>query len=268
MSLDLPSTPSPAAAAPPGEYEYYRAIGESGREHAFQKPWSDPDVGTHLMQLGALLQLLPPPPADVLECGCGPGWLTKLLARVGYRSIGVDVAPAAIELARSGPVYEGMTMPRFEVAPGEDLPFHDELDAVVYFDALHHVTDERLALAAAHRALRAGGVLITSEPGRGHAEASADTVDAFGVSERDMPARHIAAVAREVGFTSIEIFPRADELGSLLYGDAAPLAAAPAAGRGRGIKRFARGSIAGRSALAARRIAWTRLDNGLVRCTK
>jgi SAM-dependent methyltransferase len=246
--------PSVGPAGSPGELNYYRSIGEDGRHHALNKPFSDPDVGLQLMQVGAVVSLLPPPPADVLECGCGSGWLSKLLAKVGYRTTGVDIAPHAIDLASTQSLYESVPLPRFIVSPGEALPFVDEFDAVVYYDALHHSVDERLAIAAAHRALRPGGVLVTSEPGRGHHEASQSTIHQFGVTERDMPARHIVTVARDAGFAEVSILPRADEYGQLMFGQ-------PPSAR---LKRAIRASISGRAALAVRRTLWTRLDNGIV----
>ncbi len=244
---------------PEGELSYYRAIGDEARNLAVHKPFSDVDVDTKLMQIGAILSLLPTPPADVLECGCGTGWLSKLLTKIGYRTTGVDAAPEAIRLARSQPVFDGQPPPRFEVAAGEDLPFTAEFDAVLYFDALHHVGDEAAAIRAAHRALRPGGVLITSEPGRGHHDASDDTVTQFGVTEKDMPARHIAGLAKAAGFASTKLYPRADELGRAMYaGYDGPSAA----------RRLVTGSVGGTALLALRRILWNRLDNGIVVCTK
>lgn len=247
------------APVPDGEFGYYAAIGEEARNLAVHKPFSDVDADTMLMQIGAVISLLPTPPSDVLECGCGTGWLSKLLTKIGYQMTGVDVAPEAIRLARSQAVFEGQPGPRFEVASGEDLPFRSEFDAVVYFDALHHVDDEAAAIRSAHRALRPGGVLITSEPGRGHHDASHHTVSTFGVTEKDMPARHIARLARDAGFASVKLHPRADELGRAIYtGYDGPSA----------LRRWAGQTVGAKAALAVRRILWNRLDNGIVVCTK
>lgn len=38
---------------------------------------------------------------DILDLGCGSGWLSIYLGRQGYRVSGVDIAPHAVELARS-----------------------------------------------------------------------------------------------------------------------------------------------------------------------
>jgi hypothetical protein len=45
----------------PGELAYFRNIGEEGLKHATHKPWSDPQCGLYLMELGAIMGLLPPP---------------------------------------------------------------------------------------------------------------------------------------------------------------------------------------------------------------
>jgi SAM-dependent methyltransferase len=100
----------------------------------------------------------------------------------------------------------------------QDLAFKGEYDAVVFFDALHHTMDEVATLRAVLRALRPGGVCVTSEPGKGHAQASAHEVQTYGVTERDMPAHHIASIARSIGFAETRIHPRADAVGFRLYG--------------------------------------------------
>src|SRR5947208_2228216 len=137
-----------------GELTYYQAIGEVGRRHALAKPFSDDARGLMLMQVGAVLDLLPAPPARVLECGCGTGWLSNILQRCGYQVVGTDVSPYAIELCRSTPVPDGFPQPEFLVADSEKLPFDGEFDAVVFFDSLHHSVDEQAAVSAAYRALK------------------------------------------------------------------------------------------------------------------
>ena len=47
-----------------------------------------------------LRRLLPPPPAAILDAGCGTGTLTTLLARLEHRVTGIDVSPAMLTLAR------------------------------------------------------------------------------------------------------------------------------------------------------------------------
>jgi SAM-dependent methyltransferase len=195
-----------------GELLYYDNIGESGVQCALNKPFSDPECDLLLMQVGAVLALLPPPPARVLEAGCGIGWLSRIFAQRGYTCTGIDVCPRAIELAEQQPAVAGPA-PQFLVQDVEAIPFHKEFDAVVFFDALHHAIDESEALHGAYRALRPGGICITSEPGREHAEQSKGVVQRYGVTEKSMPASHIIRLGLAAGFERAETFPRMEGLG-------------------------------------------------------
>jgi SAM-dependent methyltransferase len=200
-----------------GELTYYEQIGEAGRRHALSKPFSDDECGLYLMRMGALFSLLPPPPARVLECGCGTGWLAHFLARRGYDVVATDVAPDAIRLAQSNPVFTGGHVPEFLVADSEALEFESAFDAVIFFDSLHHALDETAALRCAYRALRPGGLCIALEPGRGHHRKSDETEAAFGVTDKDMPPSYIRRLGRQVGFRRCRMFPAPQHLGKALY---------------------------------------------------
>jgi SAM-dependent methyltransferase len=201
----------------PGELKYYERIGESGRRHAVGKPFSDADCGLYLLRAGALFSLLPPPPARVLDCGCGTGWLSYFLAERGYEVVGTDVSPDAIALAESHPLFRDGKAPRFVVADTEALAFASEFDAVVFFDSLHHAIDETVALQSAYRALKPGGVCIALEPGRGHARKSQEIDKTFDVTDKDMPPRHIRKVGLRIGFARCRILPAPQHLGKALY---------------------------------------------------
>ena len=202
-----------------GELTYYDRIGDAGRAHAVGKPFSDDDCGLYLLRAGALFTLLPPPPARVLDRGCGTGWLSYFLARRGYEVVGTDVSAEAIRLAKSA-AYPGSPTPQFLVDDSEAATFNAEFDAVVFFDSLHHATDERVALASAFRALRPGGVCIALEPGRGHQRKSRDVGAAYDVTDKDMPPSYVCRVGRSVGFARCRIVPAPQHLGKALYSGA------------------------------------------------
>lgn len=199
------------------EIAYAERIGEAGRTHAAQKPFSDNERGRWLQLIGAVLDLLPPPPARVLDMGCGTGWTTEFLHRSGYDVVGVDIAADMVELGRSVPARRDIT---FVVADYESMSGLTGFDAVLFFDSLHHADDERAALTAAYHALAPGGCVICSEPGVGHAEhpGSLQSMAEFGVTEKDMPPRHIIEVATSVGFTRTEAIPYAFDLAEMLAG--------------------------------------------------
>src|SRR5207244_11070644 len=84
------------AMAKSGEIDYLKNLGAAGVWHAANKPFSDPGCGRYLAELGAILALLPPPPARLLDLGCGTGWTSVFFARAGYDVVGVDLAPDMI----------------------------------------------------------------------------------------------------------------------------------------------------------------------------
>ena len=196
------------------EMDYLAHIGAAGVEHALGKPWTNPDCGTTLTAIGTIMALLPPPPGRLLDLGCGSGWTSVMFAQRGYFVVGQDIAPDMIALAEENKRRSGLGHIGFVVADYEALGYRDEFDGAVFFDALHHAEDETAALTSAYRALKAGGTLITHEPGEGHSvhPGSIEAMQRFGVTERDMPPRHIIRVARDIGFRGAKSYPLPDDV--------------------------------------------------------
>jgi SAM-dependent methyltransferase len=83
---------------------------------------------------------LPPPPARVLEVGCGRGELARTLAAEGYDVLAIDPR------APKGPIFRRTTLE----ALSDEGPF----DAALASLALHHVDDLAVALDKLHSLLR------------------------------------------------------------------------------------------------------------------
>jgi SAM-dependent methyltransferase len=97
---------------------------------------------------------------DVLEIGCGPGLDLVRFGRGGARVTGVDIAPAAIELAQGALRAAGLTATLVE-ADGARLPFPDaSFDLVYCHGVLSFVRDPRKVVEEAHRVLRPGGEAV------------------------------------------------------------------------------------------------------------
>lgn len=197
-----------------GEIDYVKAIGEAGIAHAADKPFSDPGCAQMLVDIGIVMHLLPAPPGRLLDLGCGAGWTSAFFARRGYDVTGQDIAPGMVAAAEASRDRQGLANLRFIVSDYESLAFAGEFDCAVFFDSLHHAVDEEAALASAFRALRPGGVLVTHEPGEGHARhpVTLEAVARYGVTEKDMPPRHIVALARRIGFSQARILVNAERL--------------------------------------------------------
>jgi ubiquinone/menaquinone biosynthesis C-methylase UbiE len=118
-------------------------------------------------------------PGDrVLDVGCGPGRLARVLAERVAPTGSVDGIDAAVEMinrASRQARKRGVAI-TFQVAFAQDLPFPDAtFDAVACTLALHHVAedDQRTAIEEMYRVLKPGGRLLIAEfhtgPGRRHA---------------------------------------------------------------------------------------------------
>ncbi len=199
-----------------GEHDYFKNIGEENMRHAILKPWSDAQCGSYLMELGAMLGLMPEG-GRLLDMGCGTGWTSILFAKRGYEVVGQDLVPEAIEAGRRLKQENGIGNLDFVVGDYESLAFREEFDVVVFFDCLHHAVDEVAALESAYRALKPGGICITSEPGLGHERRSAEVMEKFGVTERDMHPAKIIRAGKKVGFRHFSVHPHASYLYISLY---------------------------------------------------
>ena len=201
------------------EIAYISNLNEHEVWHAVNKPFSDPNCGRYLVQLGTMISLLPPLPARLLDLGCGTGWTSQFFARAGYDVVGIDIAPAMIELAEESRDKAGLKNLMFKSSDYESLEFSNEFDCAVFFDSLHHADDEGLALRRVCAALKPGGVCVASEPGRGHhaSENTRRAVERHGVNEKDMPPEHVIRLARQAGFRKFRVFPHAAELSRVVY---------------------------------------------------
>lgn len=194
-----------------GEFEYFKNIGEEGMRHAIQKPWSDSQCGLYLMELGAMLGRMPDK-GRLLDLGCGTGWTSVMFAQKGFDVVGQDLIAEAIEAGRKLKEINHLENLDFVQCDYEALAFKEEFDIAVFFDSLHHAMDEEKALNSAYRALKPGGICITSEPGLGHARRSKRVMEEFGVTERDMHPGKIIRAARKSGFKCIGVHPHASYL--------------------------------------------------------
>lgn len=205
-----------------GELTYYTEVGEEGRRYALQKPFVDPECPDLFAELAFIFAKLPGPPARVLECGCGTGWLSYFLAKRGYRVTGQDVSAEALALARDNPVFRESESLEFVCSDFESLGFEDEYDAVVFCGSLHHAEDELAAIRCAHRSLKPGGVFLSIEPGRGHEKRSKHVIETYDVGDRDMPPTLQVRCGKAVGFREFEVCVHPVHSQRLLYRPAVP----------------------------------------------
>lgn len=96
----------------------------------------------------------------IADVGCGPGHVTGFLAALGAETVGFDLAPAMVDLARRRAPDS-----RFEVASMLSLPADDGAGAgaVVLYSIIHLTREDRMrAFHELARVVRSGGLLLVS----------------------------------------------------------------------------------------------------------
>ena len=112
-----------------------------------------------------LERLLEPAGRDVVDVGCGGGWLARELAARGARVTGTEISDQQLAEARARGDAEGAIS--YVVGPAEALPLADaSVDVVVFMNSLHHVPTAAMpaALREARRVLRPRGRVFVAEP--------------------------------------------------------------------------------------------------------
>jgi SAM-dependent methyltransferase len=105
--------------------------------------------------LAYLRRALPPPPASVLEVGCGRSDLAARAQAIGYRVTAIDTDEAAVQYVRRTGV------------PAVHVDFHHHagppVDVVLFTRSLHHMPDLGAALEHARGLLTEGGRVVAEE---------------------------------------------------------------------------------------------------------
>jgi 2-polyprenyl-6-hydroxyphenyl methylase/3-demethylubiquinone-9 3-methyltransferase len=97
---------------------------------------------------------------EALDVGCGGGFLSEELSRLGLSVTGVDPSGESIGVAREHAAQGGLSID-YRVSCGEKLPFADEsFDMVFCCDVLEHVSDLGRVVSEISRVLRPGGIFF------------------------------------------------------------------------------------------------------------
>jgi len=211
-------SPPPLADLPPEEIQraneasrrYFER--ESLRDFWLERPFSEAATAPRtLHRFGLLADALQILPGDrVLDFGCGSGWTSAFLARLGAEVVGMDISPAALGIARDA---AGRLSPsaaarlRFEPFEGDRIAAAEgTFDTILVFDAFHHLPNPAALLAEFRRVLAADGRLAFAEPGLGHAEAETSGSERrHGILELNLDLESLFRSGLAAGFRDLEL---------------------------------------------------------------
>jgi 2-polyprenyl-3-methyl-5-hydroxy-6-metoxy-1,4-benzoquinol methylase len=126
------------------------AIDTAEHSHRISRPFYD--RGLQILERSGLAG------SRLLDIGCSEGYFVELARERGFRAIGIDPVPSAVEAgrARGLPLHTGSAGDA-PVEPGS-------VDVATMWDTIEHFADPGAVLRATHRLLRPGGLLLLSTP--------------------------------------------------------------------------------------------------------
>jgi ubiquinone/menaquinone biosynthesis C-methylase UbiE len=131
----------------------------------YNTPWSVIEYSSdraHPGEAALVSAFFPPPPARVLDIGCGAGRSTIALAERGYSVVAIDLSQALLKIARDR--YPALD---FRAMDATNLLFDDgTFDAALFsyngIDVIYPVAGRLACIAEVHRVLRPLGTFVMS----------------------------------------------------------------------------------------------------------
>ena len=176
----------------------------------------DPETHRHFSDFANMaVALALPAGARILDVGCGSGWLSEYFARLGYDVCGIDISDDLIHMAgeRLEDVpynldHETALRCRFLTHDIEVEPLAEKFDAIICYDSLHHLVDERAVFRHLAAMLDVGGLLFILE-GRKPSAGSAtedelrDVMRQYGTLESPFSYEYLRALLDEHGLAVV-----------------------------------------------------------------
>jgi len=158
----------------------------------------------------------------VLDVGCGAGVDLVRFARAGAVATGVDIAPAAIDLARRNFELQHLEA-ELLVADGEALPFEDgQFDLVFAHGVVQYTANDQALVNECRRVLKPGGEAVFQVYNRVSWLNLLSKVMKVGLEHEDAPVlrKYSSAEFRRLltGFSVVRLVPERFPVKSRLHG--------------------------------------------------
>ncbi len=116
-------------------------------ENALRNPW-----------IIEKMRLMGSPSLDVLDIGCGAGFLTNALAKEGHRVTGIDLSEKSLHVAKTKDVSQTVQYLRLDAS---SLPFSSQsFDAIFAMDFLEHIENPKQIVQKVASLLKPGGLFF------------------------------------------------------------------------------------------------------------
>lgn len=145
------------------DFNYQEHYEEDGNFFDYFEEYNSAITRFELRQLHkALLIELPKNCEEVLDVGCGNGWVARHLQSKGIPCLSMDIGtanPIRLQQEIDSPLHQGIVADVFK------LPFKDEsFSAIIASEIMEHVPDPQAFVSALYSRLKKGGRLIISTP--------------------------------------------------------------------------------------------------------
>lgn len=135
---------------------------------------------------------------NVLDMGCGPGYITEFLS--GWTKIrhiiGVDFSENMIEFARS----KSKGKATYLVGDAETFDTNERFDVVIAKGLFEYLEDDEKALRNIHRLLKMNGYLIAEFRHANFKHGEPNYVDPYPMKRRSHDPEHLKELTEKLGF--------------------------------------------------------------------
>lgn len=212
-----------------GAVSYLRDLvqtrGAHNKDYHFVKPFlGGPDFTPFFVEMFLFLDVIQrlelPMKSTIVDVGCGPGWTTHYLAKLGHHVIGLDISPELLDIARervaddSHPPFPDTPLAvEFVEHDIEEAPLAIETPATLAFfeSVLHHFYNPIAVLRNVREMLEPDGLVAIIEAAApahdSHDDREARAImDSYHTLERPFTRAELMTILRLAGLEHFEFF--------------------------------------------------------------
>jgi 2-polyprenyl-3-methyl-5-hydroxy-6-metoxy-1,4-benzoquinol methylase len=147
--------------------------------------------------IGNLISRYLSPRSRILEVGCGTGYVSRYLKKLGYHVECSDQSSNALEFCKRR--ESGMKYHQYNLM---EHHFTEEFDGICAFDVIEHIEDDATVLKNLYTALKPGGLLFVTVPADRRLWSA---MDIYAEHKRRYSAEELRMKLKGTGFKVVEL---------------------------------------------------------------